>query len=247
MFQSEKLETVGNLAGCVAHEFNSILTAIIGQSELLLCDLPVGSPLKENAKEINKAAGRAANLTRQLLAYGRKQLLQPKAIDLNRVLSSMEVIFHNLLGDEVKMQIVPASGLQLVKADAGQIEQVIMNLAVNAREAMPQGGKLTLETLDFDLLETVESTFDILAARAQANGTELVMDLPPVVPRLLRGDPGRLRQVLVNLVGNAIKFTTGGEVVVRVAEELPAAGRGAESVVAQGPSPWPPAGGVVAG
>ena len=146
LFQSQKMETVGKLAGGIAHEFNSILTAIIGQSELLLGDLPAGSPLAKNATEISKAAGRAATLTRQLLAYGRKQLLQPETLDLNQVIASMEGMFHHLMGGDVDTQIVPAPGLQAVKADAGQIEQVIMNMAINARDAMPNGGKLTLET-----------------------------------------------------------------------------------------------------
>ena len=146
LFQSQKMETVGKLAGGVAHEFNSILTAIIGQSELLLEDLPTGSSLAKSASEIGKAAGRAATLTRQLLAYGRKQFLKPEVLDLNRVIASMEGMFRHLMGGEVDTRIVPASGLQAVKADAGQIEQVIMNMAVNARDAMPNGGKFLLET-----------------------------------------------------------------------------------------------------
>jgi PAS domain S-box-containing protein len=152
LFQSQKLETVGKLAGGIAHEFNSILTAIIGQSDLLLGDLPAGSPLAKNATEISKAANRAATLTRQLLAYGRKQFLLPEALDLNRVVTGLEGVFQHLMGAGVDMQIVPASGLHLVKADAGQIEQVIVNMAMNARDAMPNGGKLTLETanISFD-------------------------------------------------------------------------------------------------
>jgi two-component system, cell cycle sensor histidine kinase and response regulator CckA len=146
LFQSQKMETVGKLAGGVAHEFNSILTAIIGQSELMLDDLPAGSPLRKSAAEIRKAASRAATLTRQLLAYGRKQFLKPETLDLNRVMASMDGMFHHLMGGDVDMQIIPARGLQAVKADAGQIEQVIMNMAINARDAMPNGGKLTLET-----------------------------------------------------------------------------------------------------
>jgi PAS domain S-box-containing protein len=146
LVQSQKMETVGKLAGGIAHEFNSILTAIIGQSELLRNDLPAGSPLVKNAMEISRAAGRAATLTRQLLAYGRKQILQPETLDLNRVIASMEGMFHHLMGGGVDTQIVTAAGLHAVKADAGQIEQVIMNMAINARDAMPNGGKLTLET-----------------------------------------------------------------------------------------------------
>jgi C4-dicarboxylate-specific signal transduction histidine kinase len=145
-FQSKKMETVGKLAGGIAHEFNSILTAIIGQSELLLAEVPAQSPLARNAMEINQAAGRAATLTRHLLAYGRKQLLQPEALDLNRVIIGMESVFRLLMGVDVDTKIVPAQGLRAVMADAGQIEEVIMNIVINARDAMPHGGKLTLET-----------------------------------------------------------------------------------------------------
>lgn len=157
LFQSQKMETVGKLAGGVAHEFNSILTAIIGQSELLLGDLPEGSPLAKNATEISQAAGRAGALTRQLLAYGRKQFLRPETLDLNRVIANMEGMFHHLMGGDVVTQIIPAPGLQAVRADAGQIEQVILNLTMNAADAMPNGGKFTLETSNISLdQESVE-------------------------------------------------------------------------------------------
>jgi len=146
LLQSQKLETVGKLAGGIAHEFNSILTAIIGHSDLLLSDLPKGSSFAKNAGEINRAASRAAKLTQQLLAYGRKQFLQPEVLDLNRIIASMDVILHSLMGEKVDMNVVPAPGLHAVRADAGQIEQVIMNMAVNARDSMPNGGKLTIET-----------------------------------------------------------------------------------------------------
>jgi PAS domain S-box-containing protein len=146
LVQSQKMETVGKLAGGIAHEFNSILTAIIGQSELLLGDLPAGSPLAGNAAEIIKAANRAATLTRQLLAYSRKQFLQPEILDINRLVSGMAAMIHNHMGGGVDAQFVPAADLRAVKADAGQIEQVIMNIVINARDAMPNGGRLTLET-----------------------------------------------------------------------------------------------------
>jgi len=146
LFQSQKMETVGRLAGGVAHEFNSILTAIIGQSELLIEDLPPENPLSKNATEISRAADRAARLTRQLLAYGRKQFLQPKKLNLNDVIAGMEAMFRHLMGSDVDVRIVSDAALHAVKADAGQIEQVIINMAINARDAMPHGGKLTLET-----------------------------------------------------------------------------------------------------
>ena len=159
LIQSQKLETVGKLAGGVAHEFNSILTAIIGQSELLLNDLPPGDPLCKNATEIRKAAERAATLTRQLLAYGRKQLLQPEILDLNSVLAGMESTLCHLMGQGADVRIAPAAGLKAVKADAGQIEQVIMNMAINAADAMPNGGNLTLETANVTLDQEYVSHF----------------------------------------------------------------------------------------
>ncbi len=151
--QSQKLETVGKLAGGIAHEFNSIMTAIIGQSELLLQELPKGDPIAKKPAEIRKAAERAAVLTRQLLAYGRKQLLQPETLDLNHIIASMEGMFRHLMGSEVDVRILPAGGLKGVKADAGQIQQVIMNMAINARDAMPSGGRLTFETENVTLGE----------------------------------------------------------------------------------------------
>lgn len=144
--QSRELETVGRLAGGVAHEFNSILTAIIGNSDLLLADLPPDNPLHENAAEIRKAADRAAALTRQLLAYGRKQLLELETVDLNQVVASMEEVLRQLAGSSVTLLLAPAPLLALVQADAGQIEHVIAVMADNAADAMPNGGTLTLET-----------------------------------------------------------------------------------------------------
>jgi PAS domain S-box-containing protein len=146
LFQSQKMETVGKLAGGIAHEFNSILTAIIGQSELLLADLPAGGAQAKSAAEIRKAADRAAILTRQLLAYGRKQILQPEILDLNALLAGMAGTLRHLFGRGTDMCIAPAAERKTVKADAGQIEQVILNLALNANDAMPNGGKLALET-----------------------------------------------------------------------------------------------------
>jgi two-component system cell cycle sensor histidine kinase/response regulator CckA len=163
LLQSQKMETVGKLAGGVAHEFNSILTAIIGQSELLLQDLPPASPLVKNATEIRQAADRAASLTRQLLAYGRKQILQPEVLDLNLVLSEMKSTLNHLLRGAV-IRIVPAIGLKAVKIDPGQMEQVIVNIAMNAATAMPNGGELVLETSNTILDENFVRPFPGLVA-----------------------------------------------------------------------------------
>jgi len=164
LFQSQKMETVGKLAGGIAHEFNSIMTAILGQSELLLGDLPPGSPLVHNATEIRKAADRAATLTRQLLAYGRKQILQPEILNLNVVLSNMAEMIRHLAGGNTDMRIVSSANLKSVKADVGQIEQVILNIVMNAADAMPNGGKLTLETSNATLDEHYVSRFTDLQA-----------------------------------------------------------------------------------
>jgi len=164
MFESQRLETVGKLAGGVAHEFNSILTAIIGQSELILNDLPLNSRLSKNVNEIHRAANRAAVLTRQLLAYGRKQLLQPETLDLNAVLAGMESTLQHLVGRQVDVRIVPGTGLKAVKMDLGQMEQVIVNMAMNAAAVMLNGGKLTLETANVTLDQEYVSHFSDVKA-----------------------------------------------------------------------------------
>jgi signal transduction histidine kinase len=151
LFQARKMETVGKLAGGIAHEFNSIMTVIIGQSELLLGDLPPENPLAHNASQIRAAADRAASLTRQLLAFGRGQFFQSEILDHNQVLAGMDGMLRQIMGAGVAVRLVPAAGLKPVKADAGQIEQVIVNMAINARDAMTNGGSLVLETSNVTL------------------------------------------------------------------------------------------------
>ena len=164
LFQSQKMETVGKLAAGVAHEFNSIITAIIGKSELVLYDLPEGNPLRKNVAEIRQASERAATLTRQLLAYGRKQMLQSDVLDLNTIVAGMEGTLRHLAGRDVDVHIAPLTGLKLIKADPGQIEQVIVNVVMNAADAMPRGGKLTLETIETFLDEEYVRHFSDLKA-----------------------------------------------------------------------------------
>ena len=144
--QAQKMEAVGRLAGGVAHDFNNMLAVINGYSELCLGRLEPGSPLSEPLREIHKAGERAATLTRQLLAFSRKQLLRPEVLDLNRVVSDMHTMLSRVIGEDVLLGTRLAPDLGRISADPGQIEQVILNLAVNARDAMPRGGRLTLST-----------------------------------------------------------------------------------------------------
>jgi two-component system cell cycle sensor histidine kinase/response regulator CckA len=151
--QSQKMEAVGRLAGGIAHDFNNLLMVISGYSEFLLDRLGPEPELRAPAQEIASAAGRASALTRQLLAFSRKQMLAPKILDLNEVVTENLKMLTRMIGEDIELVMVPATGLGAVRADAGQIEQVIMNLAVNARDAMPSGGKLTIETSNVSLDE----------------------------------------------------------------------------------------------
>jgi len=144
--QSQKMEAVGRLAGGIAHDFNNILTAILGTCSLMQRELPEGSRTREDVDEIQRSAARAAGLTRQLLAYSRRQVLQPEVLDLNVVVSEMDKMLRRLIGEDVELVTILGDDLGRVMADPGQIEQVVLNLAVNARDAMPQGGRLTIRT-----------------------------------------------------------------------------------------------------
>ena len=149
--QSQKMEAVGQLAGGIAHDFNNMLTAIMSFAELLLADMPSGSPHRADVEEIQSAARRAAALTRQLLAFSRKQLLQPVPLDLNAVVQGLEEMLRRLLGEDVDLVARLDATLHSAIADPGQIEQIVMNLAVNARDAMPEGGRLTIETANAEI------------------------------------------------------------------------------------------------
>jgi signal transduction histidine kinase/DNA-binding response OmpR family regulator len=147
----QKMEAIGRLAGGIAHDFNNLVQAIGGYTEILLRRLPDYDPLRRNAEEIKKAGDRAAALTRQLLAFSRQQVLQPKVLDLNMVVANIDQLLRRLIGEDIAFKTVLASDLGPVRADAAQIEQVLMNLAVNARDAMPDGGTLTIRTQNVDL------------------------------------------------------------------------------------------------
>jgi len=152
--QAQKMEAVGRLAGGGAHDFNNILTAITGYADLLLEDLGTTDRRRDDIAEIRKAAERAAGLTRQLLAFSRQQVMQVRVLDLNDVVADTQNMLGRLLGEDIALVTRLDPALGAVKADPGQLEQVIMNLAVNARDAMPGGGKLTIETANAELDDT---------------------------------------------------------------------------------------------
>jgi PAS domain S-box-containing protein len=149
--QAQKMEAVGRLAGGVAHDFNNLLTAIIGYSQLALARLHREDPMRREIEEIEQAGHRAAGLTNQLLAFSRRQVLQPQVLDLNVVVANLGKMLERLIGEDIVLATTLAPGIGFVKADRGQIEQIIMNLAVNSRDAMPDGGRLTIETFHADL------------------------------------------------------------------------------------------------
>jgi signal transduction histidine kinase/ActR/RegA family two-component response regulator len=146
LMQAQKMEAVGRLAGGVAHDFNNILTAVIGYCDFALDQLREEDPLYRDIGEVKKAGVRASGLTRQLLAFSRKQVLEPRPVDLNEVATGLEKMLRRLIGEDIDLKLALAPALGTVMADPGQVEQVLLNLVVNARDAMPKGGKVTIET-----------------------------------------------------------------------------------------------------
>ncbi len=145
LVQSQKMEAIGQLAGGIAHDFNNILTAIMGYANLLLLDIPENSPLMDHAEHILSSAERAANLTRSLLAFSRKQVISPKPVNLNDVVTSLDGLLHRIIGEDIELSVMTDEHDVIVMADGGQIEQVLINLCTNARDAMPSGGRLGIQ------------------------------------------------------------------------------------------------------
>jgi PAS domain S-box-containing protein len=172
LVQAQKMEAIGRLAGGVAHDFNNLLTVISGYSSMAIQMVKAGDPLHTPLEEIRKAGQRASELTRQLLAFSRKQILQPKVIDLNETVVAMGKMIERLIGEDIELCIRPDPGLGPVKVDPGQIEQIIVNLAVNARDAMPAGGRLTIETNDVEVDGASES-----AAEGRSAGSYARLDI----------------------------------------------------------------------
>jgi len=152
--QAQKMEAVGMLAGGVAHDFNNLLTIISGYSQLILNNVPSDDPNRHFAEQILRAGDRAAALTKQLLAFSRRQVLQPKVLDLNRLVAGLGAMLQRLIGEDIDLRMALEPNLGRVSADPGQLEQVLMNLVVNARDAMPMGGTIRIETANVDLDET---------------------------------------------------------------------------------------------
>ncbi|HEV8401050.1 MAG TPA: response regulator [Gemmatimonadales bacterium] len=197
--QAGKMEAVGQLAGGVAHDFNNILTAILGYADLLAEGLPAEDQRREDLDEIRKAAQRAAALTRQLLAFSRKQVLEPRALDVNVLVDNMDKMLRPILGENVELRAIPAPNLHAVRADPNQIEQVILNLAINARDAMSKGGKLTIETANVDLDEhyaarhatVVPGPHVMLAVSDTGTGMDAATQARIFEPFFTTKDPGR--------------------------------------------------------
>jgi two-component system cell cycle sensor histidine kinase/response regulator CckA len=158
--QAQKLEALGRLAGGVAHDFNNLLTIIGGYGQMLLDSVEPRNPMRKDIEPIVEAASRASALTRQLLAFSRRQMVQPKVLDLNRLVNRMSRILQRVIGEDIRLTLALAPELGRVKADPGQIEQVVMNLAVNARDAMPDGGRLEIATANLDLAASAQSGLD---------------------------------------------------------------------------------------
>ena len=159
--QLRRLESVGQLAGGIAHDFNNLLAVILNYAEFVSAELSEGTPLWEDVEEIRRAAQRGAALTRQLLIFSRRDVVRLEVLDLNQVLAEMEKLLRRTLGEHVRLETRPGAGLAPVEADPGQLEQVVVNLAVNARDAMPQGGHLVIETSDVELDDAFCSLHDL--------------------------------------------------------------------------------------
>ncbi len=180
LLQAQKMEVAGRLAGGVAHDFNNLIMAIMGYVELMGAKVLKGDPLYGYLEEIQKATDRAAGLTRQLLTFSRRQIMKPQVIDLNRVVLDLKKMLERVLGEDVDLEIMPDAGTAPVKADPGHLTQILMNLVVNARDAMPRGGQITVETAKVDFKESRHTRFAVASpgpyVRLRVRDTGLGMD-----------------------------------------------------------------------
>jgi two-component system cell cycle sensor histidine kinase/response regulator CckA len=220
--QSQKMEAIGTLAAGVAHDFNNLLTVVNGYCGFVLDRLTPDNPIYEDVKEVNKAGERAATLTRQLLAFSRKQISQPRVLDLNGIVADMDRMLRRLIGEDIELRSVPDPSLLPVKADPGQMEQVIVNLAVNARDAMPRGGKLIIETNNVNIEEAFEAKhparlkpgpYAMLAVTDTGIGMDAATQARIFEPFFTTKEPGRGTGLGLSTVYGIVE-QTGGSILV---------------------------------
>ena len=219
--QARKMEAVGMLAGGIAHDFNNLLTIINGYSQMLLGNLPEGDENRSSVEQIMKAGERAAELTRQLLTFSRRQVVRPKALDLNAVVASTAVMLRRLIGEHIELHIVAAPDLAKVHTDLGQLEQVILNLVVNSRDAMLNGGTLIIETQNIDLLDpyvgqhtTLQpGRYVMLAVTDSGTGMDIQTLSHLFEPFFTTKAPGQGTGLGLSTVYGIVK-QSGGEIVV---------------------------------
>jgi hypothetical protein len=211
--QAQKMEAVGMLAGGVAHDFNNLLTIIAGYSQLVLNNLEPLDANRQSVEQIIKAGERAAALTHQLLAFSRRQVMQPKVLDLNKLVTSLSTMLRRLIGEDIDLRLELSSDLGRVNADPGQIEQVLMNLAVNARDAMPNGGILTLETANVHLDESEAGRHILLAVSDNGAGMDQATQARLFEPFFTTKGPGKGTGLGLSTVFGIVK-QSGGSVRV---------------------------------
>jgi two-component system cell cycle sensor histidine kinase/response regulator CckA len=218
--QSQKMEAIGRLAGGVAHDFNNLLTVISGYGHMMMRDLPADDALRGCVEEVLRASSRATSLTNQLLTFSRRQVIQPRFLDLNALVANMDRMLRRVIGEHIELETVLSPGLASVKADAGQLEQVIMNLAVNARDAMPEGGKLSIRTSNVEVRRQSRVHADVrpgsyvrltVADTGQGMDAEIMVHL--FEPFYTSKETGKGTGLGLSTVYGIIK-QSGGEIVV---------------------------------
>ncbi len=255
--QAQKMEAVGRLAGGVAHDFNNLLGIITGYSEIALRNLAAGDPLRGKIEPVLRAAERAAGLTRQLLAFSRRQTFQPRIVDLNAMVEDLGRMLHRLIGEDVKLVVLRGDHLATVRVDLGQMEQVVMNLVVNARDAMPRGGRLVIETANATAEELRDRTHDPLEAGpwVRLSITDTGEGMPPAVrerifePFFTTKPPGEGTGLGLSTVYGIVR-QSGGHITVdstpgkgtRFAIFLPAVTEAAGPIAGDEPPAAPPRG-----